>query len=69
MPYTLHGSVLSETAKAMKFEIEKINEDTLEEPQVEWFPFSQIKSIMKSKSQELDNITVSDWIMDAKGLL
>lgn len=69
MPYTLHGSVLAETGKAMKFEIEKINDDTLDEPQIEWFPFSQIKTIMKSHDQELDYITVTDWIMDAKGLL
>ena len=66
MPYTLHGSILSETAKALKFEIEKINEDSLDEPQVEWFPFYQIKKIMKNKIKEMDNIKLSDLIIDSK---
>lgn len=61
---TLQGSIIRETEKAIRFMIETpghcLDGETF------WFPFSQLRAITRSHSQELDEIQVPDWLIEAK---
>ena len=70
--HSVEGYILSETEKAIRIEIHKIDGMAVlpEEQKKEWFPLSQSKSITRQGkgSQELDKIEVSNWILRTKGL-
>lgn len=59
----IKGNILRETDKAIQFEIEEIAGQTLEDRTTMWFPLSQMKSITRSHSTELDSIEVAEWIL------
>ena len=67
----LEGFVHGETSKAILFEIYTINQANQTDPVKHWFPFSQVKRIVKQpkNSQEYDTLVVSEWIMKAKELM
>lgn len=68
--YTLNGYFLGETAKATKFVVHEINGIVQDSPREEWFPFSQVKSMIRAASpQEMDSIKVKQWILRQKGLI
>lgn len=68
---TLEGFAHAETGKAVQFEIYKIGDEHMGAPKKEWFPFSQVKRIVRQpkNSQEMDTLVVSEWIMKAKELI
>lgn len=68
---TIEGFHKGETAKAVCFEIWKINDENCPEQKTEWFPLSQIKRTIRQpkNSQEMDTLVVSQWIMKAKELI
>ena len=67
----LYGVNMGETAKAIKFHIESVEETPLDPPQTLWFPLSQLSSITTAPagSGEQDRIKVADWILRQKGLI
>lgn len=74
--YTLTGTNLGETAKALRFSYHSIKENatgriviSLEEDKVDWFPLSQITQISKGIDLEADAITVKRWLLVQKGVL
>jgi hypothetical protein len=62
----LHGSILGESAKAIKFEVDMPG--NLLHNCITWFPLSQIDSITRSHdaTEGLDVIWVSAWIFQKK---
>lgn len=63
----LHGEIVGETGKAIKFSIycEERNAN-----RTEWFPLSQIQSIHRMYDpsiERLDVLMVSEWILKQKG--
>ena len=67
---TITGNKLSETAKAVKFEILEVSSIPLEKPRTEWFPFSQIDKMSTDPSEmNKDYLIVSDWILSEKGIV
>lgn len=69
MSSLLTGVRMRETSLAVQFAIHQIDGEKLTVPRVEWFPFSQVtKSLTSPEATEQDTLTVSDWIMKAKGL-
>lgn len=68
---TIEGYAFGETAKALNFEIHTISGEEIASPKKEWFPFSQLKKIVRQpkNSQERDMIIVSEWICKQKGLI
>lgn len=69
--HTLGGSYIRETAKALQFQVETIDGQLIEggELKTEWFPFSQVSQIFKSKDAGEDKIVVSKWICEQKELV
>jgi len=68
--YRIKGNNLSETPKAIKFEVQSIDGVKLDEPKTEWFPFSQISSTLTDPSkQDCDEILASAWICKTKGIV
>jgi hypothetical protein len=72
---TLKGFASSETDKAVLFEVIQIGEGDAATPvdpvKKEWFPFSQVKRIVRlpKGSQEMDTLVVSQWIAERKELV
>lgn len=68
--YNIKGTILSESPKAIKFEVCSINGAPLDEPITEWFPLSQTKSIFR-ESEVLgeDVLTITKWIAETKNLV
>lgn len=72
----LHGVILGETEKAIKFDfcITPENEDESEDSEykTEWFPFSHVQSIHRFSKEDndlLDILMVSEWVLKQKGIL
>jgi hypothetical protein len=66
----LTGHKLRESDKAIQFRVYAVNGEPLSEEKTEWFPFSQVDSSMTSHHQdEMDTLTVSQWIVDQKDLV
>lgn len=70
----LHGEIMGETEKAIKFEFCTDTEDTGDEPEykTEWFPLSQISSIHRLAKDDnglCDILMISEWILKQKGIL
>ena len=65
----LKGTVISESAKAVRFEIYEMAEDILTTHKTEWFPFSQVSKIVKTQNKGEDTLIVSKWILSQKGLI
>lgn len=61
---TLEGSILRESAKAVRFKIETPGHCL--EDETFWFPLSQLKSIKRSHDMGLDAIECPDWLIEAK---
>jgi hypothetical protein len=67
----LKGSVRRETDKAILFISHSANGIAYTIPKTEWFPLSQVKSIIRSLSElepNEDVLVVSNWIFDTKGM-
>jgi len=69
--YVLIGRNLGRTAKAVRFLIEKIGEEEVDlDPATHWFPLSQVIDEQSNVGPEqLDTITVKQWILQQKELL
>lgn len=67
--YSLQGSIIRETEKAILFQVEEINGLPIDDSPQEWFPLSQVKSILRSTNSDLDKIEVKEWILQQKELL
>jgi hypothetical protein len=68
--YTCKGTFLGpETAKAVQFRVDSISGCPLDTSSPEWFPFSQVTKMMRSNTDGEDEIIVSEWILDQKGLI
>lgn len=74
--HKLTGRHLGETARALKFQIETINgnpfdAEAMDKGNTHWFPLTQVVNITKAalSSNDLDQITVKNWIMREKGLV
>lgn len=69
--YVLTGRNLGRTAKAVRFLIEKVNDQEVDlDPAAHWFPLSQVVDEQSEVGPErLDTITVKQWIMQQKELL
>lgn len=68
--HRIKGNNLSETPKAIKFEVLSIDGVKLDEPKTEWFPFSQISSTLTDPNkQDCDEILASAWICKTKGIV
>ena len=67
--HKIEGRIWSESEKAIKFQVEVVA-GTEVEPRIEWFPFSQVKSIDRRTpgSDEYDSLQVSEWILTQKNL-
>jgi hypothetical protein len=66
----IKGKILAESAKAIQFQIHSIAGYPEDQPfKSSWFPLSQTSKITHAKpeSEELDELTVSVWIMQQKG--
>lgn len=68
--HKIEGRIWSESEKAIKFQVEVVAGSTLDNPLIEWFPFSQVKSIDRRTpgSDEHDSLQVSEWILTQKNL-
>ena len=67
---TIRGTRLRETDKAVQFSILQIGATILDEPTIQWFPFSQTgKSFTDPKSDDNDTIMVTEWILEQKELI
>lgn len=67
----LTGTIKRETAKAILFEIEEMNDQPIKGgTQQEWFPLSQTQSITRAAagSDEYDYLLVSQWIVEQKDI-
>jgi hypothetical protein len=64
------GTIIGETEKAIRLRMVTCNGVSINPPQNEWFPFSQITSITHPApdSDELASIMVPEWICEKKGL-
>lgn len=67
--YVLSGYHMGESAKAVKFDVHEIDGTPVNPTTTQWFPFSQVKAIVKNRGEELDTLTVKEWILEQKGLL
>lgn len=60
----LEGSIIRETDKAVRFSVEMpghpLDDETF------WFPFSQIRKLVRSHDMGLDQMEVKDWLIEAK---
>lgn len=70
----LHGEIMGETEKAIKFEfcIAEGETDDLDAYKTEWFPLSQISSIhrfSKPDNDLTDILMISEWVLKQKGIL
>jgi hypothetical protein len=71
----LHGEIMGETEKAIKFEFcTATNESELDDGayKTEWFPLSQISSIhrfSKPDNDLSDILMISEWVLKQKGIL
>lgn len=66
----LTGYRLRESEKAVQFQVETVAGEPLSEPKTEWFPFSQVESSQTTHTpDEMDTLTVSQWIVDQKDLV
>lgn len=66
----LTGYLLRESDKAVQFQVETVDGEPLGKPKTEWFPFSQVESSQITHSpNEMDTLTVSQWIVDQKDLV
>ena len=66
---SLRGTRLRETSKAVQFSIDEISGEVLSEPNVQWFPFSQVSKSTTGKTEGEDPLIVSEWIMKQKDLI
>lgn len=68
--YTLTGTKVRETDKAILFRADSINDVPLDKSKQEWFPLSQIRKMFHDKNVSgSDYIIVSEWILSQKGML
>lgn len=69
--YILTGRNLGRTARAVRFEIEKINGAVVElDSSIHWFPLSQVVDEQECVGpEELDTLTVKQWIMQQKEII
>ena len=74
--YTLTGTHLGESSKAVRFSFHTIKENATgvdishyDPPEVHWFPLSQVTTINKGDIGEDDYIIVKRWIMIQKEIL
>jgi hypothetical protein len=67
--FNLHGNILGETAKAIKFETIAVNQAPLDDPITEWFPLSQVHFVYAGTDLGTDIICVTEWIFNAKGIV
>lgn len=69
--HTIKGRHQGESGKAIKFEVHEIAGEVLDEPTVQWFPFSQVEKVIRQKPNDpnLDELVVSEWILQAKELM
>jgi len=67
---TCQGYIHRETERATYFEVVQVNNKPVQEPKTVWFPLSRTKSITKAAagSNDFDNITVEDWLLERNGL-
>jgi hypothetical protein len=66
----LTGYRLKETDKAVQFQVETVDGEPLQEAKTEWFPLSQVESSQTTHTpDEMDTLTVSEWIVEQKGLV
>lgn len=64
------GTFISESEKAIRFEVFQVGEKKIDPPKVEWFPKSQMgaKEMITDVIGE-DILTVSEWILTTKGYI
>jgi hypothetical protein len=68
--YTVRGTKLRETEKAIHFDITEVAGEAFDCPVTHWFPISQLKStFIDPKSTGNDTLEVADWILESKGLI
>jgi hypothetical protein len=66
---TITGYHLGETERAVKFSIHAVAGEEID-PDVQWFPLSQIKSITRAtQGSQRDTLVVKQWIARQKGLV
>ena len=67
---TIFGNLHNETGKAIRMTVHKVGETTLDEPKSEWFPFSQVQKMLRNPTEDdADELFVSEWILQQKGLI
>ena len=67
---TITGTHLAESAKAIKFQVLKIDGTPIDPPKTEWFPFSQVRKIFKNPhATGEDYLMATEWICKAKELV
>lgn len=66
--YTLTGTRIRETEKAVRFSYIKVN-DTVVTRTAEWFPLSQVvKSFHDPHTADVDTITIPEWLAEKNGV-
>lgn len=66
--YTLTGTRIRETEKAVRFSYIKVN-DTIVTRTAEWFPLSQVvKSFHDPHTADVDTITIPEWLAEKNGV-
>jgi hypothetical protein len=69
---TCLGYRIRESDKAVLFKVHQVDGEEVEKVADHWFPLSQMKSQVYSHEAndgDMDTITVSQWILEQKGLL
>ena len=61
---TLTGTILADTGKAIKLQIDRLGDNPLTESHTAWIPVSQISKMFKDPNQ-----TGADWVMAAEWLV
>jgi hypothetical protein len=67
--YILTGTNLGSLDKAVKFRTEELNGVPLDSPDISWWPNSQITQSIRSPNESCDELAVSRWIVQTKGLV
>jgi hypothetical protein len=67
---TCQGYIHKESQKATLFEVIQVNGRPVKEPKSVWFPISRTKSLTRAApgSDDYDNITVEDWLIEKNGI-
>lgn len=67
--HTVKGTILGESEKAIKFSVIEVADTLVDPPSIEWFPFSQVETITRTKTKDTDELTASEWILQKKNLI